>query len=258
MRGRAEGGGARRCARPGCPPRGERPEALDRDLRRRPGPGGRVVVRLVDVDAPSPASGRAARSAGSASSAASSSRSDLRSARTRTPVAAGRPATSVGHPAGQPGPVRRGQRLAEAARHRQHHVEPSSVSEAAQHPPDERRVQERQVGRADEGHVGTGPSSAASPTAMPCIGPTPLDRVVDDLDAGRQLRQLLPGRARRRATGPSTGARRARRRCGAAASTRATPGRPSARPIREDRPPASTTAAPRSAAPDLVPSTRRS
>ena len=176
-------------ARAPLPAARERPEPLDHDLGLRTGQGGRVVVGLVDVD----------------------QRVQLRIVprqlvrQQRGVVELGDPAVPEQHPRpqvplaqqaldqpGQRRPVAGRQRLPVAARHRQHDVH-LGVRESAQHPADQRRVQEREVGRAHEGDRGALAERGQS-RRQPLHRPQPLDRVGHHLDPGRKLGELLVGR----------------------------------------------------------------
>ena len=162
--------------------------------------------------------------------------------RTGTRAAAGRSATSVGDHRSERGAVGGGQRLRVAAGDRQHDVRRPGRPGRASTRRTKARVQERQVGGADEGHGGGPVAAAASPTAMPCSGPRPSARVVDDL-APRAAGRAAPGPGRgRRPPGRRPRGRRCRP-SGAAASSRATPAPPwgcpsatSARPRARHRP----------------------
>ena len=175
---------------PRCPPLGERPEPLDHHLRLRAGQGGRVVVGLVDVD--QRVQPRVVPR-------------QLGLGQQRSVVELGDPAVPEQHPRpqvpltqqllhqpGQRRPVAGGQRLPVAARHRQHDVH-LGIGESTQHPADQRGVQERQVGRAHEGHRRALAERGQSRRQTPHRS-QPLDRVGHHLDPGRQFGQVLAGR----------------------------------------------------------------
>ena len=133
-----------------------------------------------------------------------------------------------------------GQRLLVAAGHRQHDVRAVGWrAEDAEHPADEGRVQERQVGGGDERDVGPAGERGQA-------GGDPLERALALARVVDHHRRRLGSEA---GPGPAPGprppgrprARRGRRRSGAAASSRATPAPPwacpSARTARRRAPP---------------------
>ena len=182
--------------------------------------------------------GSSAASTGSSFRACSSSRvtvhcSNRKAGRRRScldePLCGGRERGAVGG----------GQRLRVPARHRQAHVGP--LVHRAQHPPDEGGVQERHVGGADEGHVRAvlpgRPARRPGPAPGPC---PPADRRLPRRPAAGRAG---PGReARTTTTGPPV----ARARMPTVRRSSVDPCHSSAAlgvPIRDDRPPASTTPA---------------
>ena len=86
--------------------------------------------------------------------------------------------------------VRGGQRLLVPAGHRQGDIGVFAVFQGAEHPPDEGRVQERQVSRADERNVGA-PGQRRQPGGDTLHRASALARIVGDQGAFRQLREVL-------------------------------------------------------------------
>ena len=143
-------------------------------------------------------------------------------------------------PRGEPDPVRGRQRLRVSPGHRQRHVRLLPLVEGAQHPPDEGRVQERQVGGADEGGVGAS-VERGEPGRDALHRPLAVPWVVHHHGAFRQRGEVLAagpndddgpaGRAGEDADRPGSSVDP----CHSSAAL--------GTPIREDRPPASTTPA---------------
>jgi hypothetical protein len=90
--------------------------------------------------------------------------------------------------------VRGGQRLPVPAGDRKGHIRAWALFHGAQHPPDESRVQERHVGRADEREVGS-PAQRRQPGGDTLHRALTLARVVGYQGALRQLREVLAGGA---------------------------------------------------------------
>ena len=86
--------------------------------------------------------------------------------------------------------VRGGQRLPVPAGDRQGHIRAFARFDSAQHPPDEGRVQERQVGGADERDLGS-PAQRRQPGGDTLHRALALARVIGYQDALRQFREVL-------------------------------------------------------------------
>jgi hypothetical protein len=186
--GGGHGGGADGPRAAGAAALREDPEELDGHLGRRPGAGGLVIGWLVHVE----------------------HGVKIRVERGEHRVSSQRGVVEPFHPAlveqeGRPqpvlldqafgdfrerDPVRGGQRLRVPAGHRQGDVRAVPLVQDAQHPADEGRVQERHVGRADEGGFGL-PAQRGEPGGDPLHRSLARARVLDHGGARRQAGQIL-------------------------------------------------------------------
>ena len=168
---------------------GDGTEALDGDLRRGPSAGLLVLGGLVDVDhrVELGVEGRDER-VGPQGRVVEADDPALVEEEGRAEAVG---LDEGGHHRRQARAVGGGQRLRVAAGDRQRHVD--LRRQRTEHGADERRVQERQVGGADEGGVGP-VDQGGQADRDPLQRAEALARVGRDLDLGRQVGQLLAGR----------------------------------------------------------------